>query len=285
MKKKVLGILFSFALIVGLIPGITASAKTEEQAKSKQPVHMEGRLQSAGDGFPLWVGGVQVTSANSGNIFGDGKASFDAASNTLTLRSYSCEGEAGGEPEMLTYSGEQPLKLMVEGENRIIATGYLGGIYAASGLEIGGNGSLYVSSPTMGINSDGELRITGASTEVYGYITGINCGITITGGKLTVSSDITSVRGTIRNQVPGVGWSDVNGTQGQSFISASDGQYLSYKKMQFSAEAGEGKAAANMDGAAKFLAGLTAGNRVLWSFLGLIALGAVVFFCVKRKRN
>ena len=33
----------------------------------------------------LWVGGVQVTEANASDIFGDGKVSFDASTNTLTF--------------------------------------------------------------------------------------------------------------------------------------------------------------------------------------------------------
>ena len=42
-------------------------------------------LRSSVMSYPLWVGGVQVTDANKDNILGDGTASFDPDSNTLTL--------------------------------------------------------------------------------------------------------------------------------------------------------------------------------------------------------
>lgn len=45
---------------------------------------------AAADGataYDLWLGGVQVTSANRNDILGDGKAGYDPATHTLTLRS------------------------------------------------------------------------------------------------------------------------------------------------------------------------------------------------------
>ena len=45
-------------------------------------------LKPAATEYPLWVGGVQVTSANASDIFNDGKASYNAETKTLTLNGY-----------------------------------------------------------------------------------------------------------------------------------------------------------------------------------------------------
>ena len=42
--------------------------------------------------YPVWVGETQVTSANKDDILGDGKASFDPDSNTLTLNGLTLNG-------------------------------------------------------------------------------------------------------------------------------------------------------------------------------------------------
>lgn len=47
---------------------------------------------ASSDGPGLWVGGVEVTSENASNILGDGKASYDAATKTLTLNGATLSG-------------------------------------------------------------------------------------------------------------------------------------------------------------------------------------------------
>ena len=45
--------------------------------------------------YPLWIGGVQVTSGNASNIDGDNKASYDDSTHTLTLNGYNLTDSNG----------------------------------------------------------------------------------------------------------------------------------------------------------------------------------------------
>ncbi len=46
----------------------------------------------AAETYNLWVGGVQITSANAADVFNDGKVSYNATTNTLTLNNYTYSG-------------------------------------------------------------------------------------------------------------------------------------------------------------------------------------------------
>lgn len=79
--------------------------------------------------YDLYVGGTQVTSVNAADVFGDGKVSYSAESNTLTLNGYSNgekfykEAEAGVyESEYriaagVYYAGAEKLTVALEGNN------------------------------------------------------------------------------------------------------------------------------------------------------------------------
>ena len=75
--------------------------------------------------YPLWIGGVQVTSENASNIDGDYKASYDDSTHTLTLNGYNLT-VSNGDSEIeygIKYTGSDPLTINLEGENAI--EGYL----------------------------------------------------------------------------------------------------------------------------------------------------------------
>ncbi|MBQ6757067.1 MAG: S-layer homology domain-containing protein [Oscillospiraceae bacterium] len=79
--------------------------------------------------YSLYLGGTQVTSANAADVFGDGKASYNAESNTLTLNGYSNgekfykEAEAGAYNAEyriaagVYYAGAEKLTVALEGNN------------------------------------------------------------------------------------------------------------------------------------------------------------------------
>ncbi len=99
----------------------------------------------------VWVGGVQVTLSNASDILGDGTASFDPSTNTLTLSGANIvNGQINLYGDVLgagIYSNE-PLNLVLVGENAITTTdpGTVGmscGV-AAIELNISGSGSLTV---------------------------------------------------------------------------------------------------------------------------------------------
>ena len=109
------------------------------------------------DSYPLWVGGVQVTSANAGSIDGNNKASYDAASRTLTLNGYSYTGvgyKMGSTDEACAAiywsDSDNPLTIQLSGTNSIVRTGQSDSRY--------GDGAYY------GIYSPGDIIIKGPAT-------------------------------------------------------------------------------------------------------------------------
>ncbi|MBR6897056.1 MAG: copper resistance protein CopC, partial [Lachnospiraceae bacterium] len=107
--------------------------------------------------YPLWVGGTQVTSANAGNIDGNNKASYDAASRTLTLNGYSYTGvgyKMGSTDEACAAiywsDSDNPLTIQLSGTNSIVRTGQ--------------SDSRYGDSAYYGIYSPGDIIIKGPAT-------------------------------------------------------------------------------------------------------------------------
>ena len=96
--------------------------------------------------YGLFVGGIDVTAANAGDILGNGTASYDAKLNTLTLKNATIEYH-----DTLIYS-EIDLKIELIGENKLVCKdkAYLTAIYASDGilrkdLSLDGTGSLEIS--------------------------------------------------------------------------------------------------------------------------------------------
>ena len=140
MKKKLLGILLSLALMPGMMPGIslTAYADTVE--------------------YSLYVGDIQVTSDNAASITGSdpAKASYDAATNTLTLNNYTYEGYGYNNDDVsaaikarmneeftIKLIGRSTVKHMYDNNASQATPG--AGIYADYNVTITGDGTLTVS--------------------------------------------------------------------------------------------------------------------------------------------
>ena len=105
--------------------------------------------------YDLWVGGTQVTSENASDVFGNGTASFDKASNTLTLSGASIADTYEFKPwyEAMIYSELPTLNIVLEGDNVLESTNsYADGIDAAGGCDviIKGSGSLAINNPYYG---------------------------------------------------------------------------------------------------------------------------------------
>ncbi len=203
--------------------------------------------------YPLWVGGVLVTSEN---MSGEGW-NYAADTNTLTLNGYTNSGTAradiqsGVNNAAIYYNDNMfspnPLTIqLAEGTtNSLTMTGdRVYGIYVfGSALTITGNGTLNVQSDDMAINDAWGVAITGgtvnaASSAYYGI------------GSVTIGADISSVTITgklgaiyggsneeqeLINAVAGTGWTDTAGTTGKAYIAISTtGQNVSsYKKVYF----------------------------------------------------
>lgn len=144
MKKRVLGILLSLALIIGMMPAVGMTAYADTSA-SDSP-------------YKLWVGDKAVTSENASNITGSNPvtARYDAATNTLTLNNFRYEGHGCDNDDVKAV-----IKARMENENFTInligenivkhvyketsASSSGAGIYADYNVTITGSGTLTVS--------------------------------------------------------------------------------------------------------------------------------------------
>ena len=98
LPKKVMAVCLAAALVVAMVPVAVFAAETT---------------------YDLWVGGVQVTSANKDNIVvpdANGSAKYDPTTNTLTLNNFSYTGEGynySSNVGALIYSTGIDLKMLV----------------------------------------------------------------------------------------------------------------------------------------------------------------------------
>ncbi|XME03976.1 hypothetical protein QYZ88_007295 [Lachnospiraceae bacterium C1.1] len=79
-------------------------------------------------------------------------------------------------------------------------------------------------------------RITATSNNSYG-IKGAN-GVSINGGIVTASggNGAFGIWNSVTNSIPGIGWTNTDGTEGKTLIEANQSEKLSYKKAQFPAK-------------------------------------------------
>ncbi|MEL7565575.1 MAG: S-layer homology domain-containing protein [Clostridiales bacterium] len=165
-----------------VIEGYTVSAKLPELTVTVGAAIM-GRGMVAPlsvTTYNIWVGGVQVTSENKGDVFGiadgdDATVTYDPANNTLTLDNATINAAHDGtwiDSSTTAYYGiyaDTALKIEMVGSNTVIGKNQTGiasiGIYTGGTLNLSGSGSLYVSGGTgnfsIGIYSAGNIAIEG----------------------------------------------------------------------------------------------------------------------------
>jgi len=147
MKKRILSVLIAVVMLIGMLPTAVFAVETA---------------------YDIWVGGVQVTSANKDNIVvlgATGKATYDPATSTLTLNNFSCSSDAFGGVIYVT-SGNITIKL--KGNNKLTSTGNeTAGIYSKGDLVICNGeddvaqGQLTINTKKACVNvSSGTLEIT-----------------------------------------------------------------------------------------------------------------------------
>jgi len=161
--------------------------------------------------YDLWIGRKRVTSANAADVFGDGKVSYDAKNNILTLNNYTYSGAAyldgtEGIQGAIHYSGLETLELVLVGESSVASGEDTGestcGLYAAGDIIVSGTGSLTAiggdvkSARSYGvymgsIRFDGDITVNSGSliavggTAVDGNSKAVLAGnITVNGGSL-----------------------------------------------------------------------------------------------------
>ena len=126
--------------------------------------------------YDLWVGGVQVTEGNAGDILGDGSAWFEgtAAGGTLALSNAVVTNavafQSGTAWTAGIYAGNGfDLAISLKGSNRVDNAKEGGsGIRAKGNLSVVGEGTLTVESLDSGMEAGGNLRIEGATVAASG---------------------------------------------------------------------------------------------------------------------
>ena len=195
MKKKLLAILLSIVMVVGLLP-VTALAADPTV-------------------YDIWVDGVQVTSENKDNLF-SGTVSYDPTTHTLSLNNATLDKDTKSGYGIKTNI-PSTLKIRLTGTNSITRT-YPGGgvgIYLnySNSVEITGDGTLVINvigenydgistgadvkisdKARVIINSEGGLGIAGRMVEIDGATvdsTGLYAGIDAHRLKIVNGADVT----------------------------------------------------------------------------------------------
>ena len=245
--KRIAGFLLSLVMVLGLIPGMTRMATATSTAID----------------YDLIVGNTQVTSDVT---FGVGW-SYNYDARTLTLDGFNYNEAASG--IVCSMSGD--LNIELKGINTI-TTSESSGIYVSNNnvtLSFSGPGSLSVTSTGdngYAINTDyGNIIIKSGSVNVKStakdgiwsgtgvvliqggtvYAEGkngisgqqVNCKIEIRGGNVTAVGSERAIGNvnSVKNAIPGTGWSDVGGTGSGTPIDVStEGRSLAdFKRVQF----------------------------------------------------
>lgn len=113
--------------------------------------------------YGLNVGGVQVTSDNASDILGNGTASYDASSATLTLNNADIRMDGKG---AIVAAGE--LKIKVLGNNNYIAVNNLGE-YAGAAIQTAGTLSIFAPSDATEFS---KLQIVCGAAPAFYALTG-----------------------------------------------------------------------------------------------------------------
>ena len=231
MKKKLLAILLSVVMLVGLMPFTVLAADPTV--------------------YDIWVDGVQVTSENKDNLCG-GTVSYDPTTHTLSLNNTTLDNDTMSDYGIKTII-PNTLKIRLTGTNSIIRTCPGGGMgiapNSANSVEITGDGTLMINvsgenydgisagadvkisdKAKVIINAEGGLGITGRMVEIDGATvnsTGLYAGIDAHSLKIVNGADVT-LKATQDRRNGAFIWKDQEGNGGDIEIAQSTVKATSY---------------------------------------------------------
>ena len=231
MKKKLLAILLSMVMLVGLMPFTALAADSTA--------------------YDIWVDGVQVTSENKDNLCG-GTVSYDPTTHTLSLNNATLDSDTLSDYGIKTTI-PSTLKIRLTGTNSIIRTSPGGGMGIApnssNSVEITGNGTLVINvngenydgisagadvkisdKAKVTINAEGDLGIVGRMVEIDGATvnsTGLYAGIDAHSLKIVNGADVT-LKATQDERNGAFIWKDQEGNGGDIEIAQSTVKATSY---------------------------------------------------------
>ena len=231
MKKKLLAILLSMVMLVGLMPFTALAADPTA--------------------YDIWVDGVQVTSENKDNLF-SGTVSYDPTTHTLSLNNATLDSDTLSDYGIKTTI-PSTLKIRLTGTNSITRTDPGGGVgiylnYSNS-VEITGDGTLVINvigenydgisagadvkisdKAKVTINAEGGLGIVGRMVEIDGATvnsTGLYAGIDAHSLKIVNGADVT-LKATQNERNGAFIWKDQEGNGGDIEIVQSAVKATSY---------------------------------------------------------
>ncbi len=191
--KRCLSLLLVFSMLFCLT-AVTAFAEDPDEdliAIVEEPEEIETISAPVTAGEPeLWVCGVQVTEANASNILGDGKVSFDAATNTLTFT-----GTPATSGKTLINAANMNLTVELPSGGLNVYCGEVAeGIYVTGGtLTINGDLDIVVEGDEVtAIHVDRDLTMNGnlsGSASNYMPNGGKNYGIKSESGSVTITGN------------------------------------------------------------------------------------------------
>ncbi len=165
-------------------------------------------------GSALHVGGVDVTTANCGDVLGDGKVSYDSGSNTLTLNGAAIAAPGGGvESCGVEYTGYSDFTIVVTGTNTVTGSQAMessAGIRVASNLIVTGAGTLAATggkaAGSLGISCSSALSLRGSVsvTAAGGQATSFSNGVSAYLVNVCDSSSLTAVGGQAGSESYGI---------------------------------------------------------------------------------
>ncbi len=231
MKKKLLAILLSMVMLVGLMPFTALAADPTA--------------------YDIWVDGVQVTSENKDNLCG-GTVSYDPTTHTLSLNNATLDSDTLSDYGIKTII-PSTLKIRLTGTNSIIRTSPGGGMGIApnssNSVEITGDGTLVINvngenydgisagadvkisdKAKVTINAEGGLGIVGRMVEIDGATvnsTGLYAGIDAHSLKIVNGADVT-LKATQDERNGAFIWKDQEGNGGDIEIAQSTVKATSY---------------------------------------------------------
>ena len=231
MKKKLLTILLSMVMLVGLMPFTALAADPTA--------------------YDIWVDGVQVTSENKDNLCG-GTVSYDPTTHTLSLNNATLDNDTLSDYGIKTII-PSTLKIRLTGTNSIIRTSPGGGMGIApnssNSVELTGDGTLVINvngenydgisagadvkisdKAKVIINSEGGLGIVGRMVEIDGATvnsTGLYAGIDAHSLKIVNGADVT-LKATQNERNGAFIWKDQEGNGGDIEIVQSTVKATSY---------------------------------------------------------
>ena len=257
MKKKLLAILLSMVMLVGLMPFTALAADSTA--------------------YDIWVDGVQVTSENKDDLCG-GTVSYDPTTHTLSLNNATLDSDTLSDYGIKTTI-PSTLKIRLTGTNSITRTSPGGGMGIApnssNSVEITGDGTLVINvsgenydgisagadvkisdKAKVTINAEGGLGIVGRMVEIDGATvnsTGLYAGIDAHSLKIVNGADVT-LKATQNERNGAFIWKDQEGNGGDIEIVQSTVKATSYYPGLYAAgnltvNGGEVKCTSTADGA------------------------------------